>query len=68
MKRNVNPDTLINKKDIARILKNLFKVKLKSALYSLKLYQKGTFLTHFFLEIFRVTVVLNKFFEKNITM
>ena len=68
MKRNVNPDTLINNKDIARIVKNLFKVKLKSALCSLKLYQKGTFLAHFFLEIFRVTVVLNKFFKKNITM
>ena len=59
---------MINKKDIARIVKNIFKVKLKSALCSLKLYQKGTFLTHFFLEIFRVTVVLNKFFKKNITM
>ena len=66
MKQNVNPVTLISKKDIVRIVKNLFKVKLKPVLHSLKLYQNGTLLTHFFLEIFGVTVVLNKFFEKNI--
>ena len=47
--------TLISKKDISGIVKTQFKVKLKAMLYRLQFYQKGTFPTHFFLGIFRVT-------------
>ena len=53
MKRNVNLVVLNNTKDIARTVKTLFKVKLQAVLYSLQLYQKGTFPSHNFLGIFR---------------
>ena len=52
-------------RDVGRIEEPiLFKEKLQAALYSLQLYQKGTFPTYFFQWIFRVPVLFNKCFEK----
>ena len=46
-------------------MKTLLKVNFQAALYSLQVYQTGTFPLHFFfLEFFRVTVLLSKCFEK----
>lgn len=58
-------------RDVGRIEEPiLFKEKLQAALYSLQLYQKGTFPTYFFQWIFRVPVLFNKCLEvlKNYTV
>ena len=64
MKPNVNPVTLISKKNIARVANFLFKVKLQALFCCLQLWQKETFSTHFFLGIIRVAVPLIIYFKK----
>ena len=64
MKPNVNPVTLISKKNIARVANFLFKVKLQALFCCLQLWQKETFSTRFFLGIIRVAVPLIIYFKK----
>ena len=66
MKRNINPVTLISKKDLVKIVQTIFIVKFHAAFYSLQLYLKGTFPTHFFSGNFQSTVLLSKCYENNI--
>ena len=67
MKWNIiNPVTFISMKDMGRIMKTKFQVKLQVLWFSLQLHQEGAFSTQRFLGIFKVPVFFRKCLEKTL--